>query len=328
MEVETLELSALAVPVTPALAPQTGGGWWSAAMRWSITTLLVAGPVAAVGVAVPLLWGRFVSVTDLALAAFFYAVTGHGITIGFHRMFTHRSFRPRRGLKIAIGVAGSMAIEGSITGWVANHRCHHLHSDQALDPHSPHRFGSTPAGRVRGFLHAHVGWLYGGDKVAAARFAPELLKDRDVVVLSRLFPVFAIASLALPPLAGWAISGTGHGAFTAFLWAGLVRMALLHHVTWSINSVCHLAGRRPFRTSDESRNVAVLGLVSLGESWHNLHHAFPASARHGVGRWEFDSSARLIRIFECLGWATKVRWPDQDRLTQRRREPDGELVDA
>ena len=299
-------------------SPAARGERRSAATRWVVTSLLVVGPVVALAALVPLLWGRFVTATDLALATFFYVVTGHGITVGFHRMFTHHSFRPCRALKIALGVAGSMAIQGSITGWVANHRCHHLHSDQPEDPHSPHRFGSSPAGRVRGFLHAHVGWLYGADAAPATRFAPDLLRDRDVVVLTRLFPVFAVASLAIPPLVGWALSGTAHGALTAFLWAGLVRMALLHHVTWSINSVCHLTGRRPFRTADQSGNVAALGLVSLGESWHNLHHAFPASARHGVGRWEFDSSARLIRIFERLGWATKVRWPDGERLRDRR----------
>ena len=242
-------------PSAPA-SPSARGERRSAATRWVITSLLIVGPVVALAALVPLLWGRFVTATDLALATFFYVVTGHGITVGFHRMFTHHSFRPSRALKIALGVAGSMAIQGSITGWVANHRCHHVHSDQPDDPHSPHRFGSSPTGRVKGFLHAHVGWLYGADAAPATRFAPDLLRDRDVVVLSRLFPAFAVASLAIPPLVGWALSGTMHGALTAFLWAGLVRMALLHHVTWSINSVCHLTGRRPFRTADQSGNVA------------------------------------------------------------------------
>ena len=313
-----METTIARVTGPPARVARARGERRSAATRWVITSLLIVGPVVALAAAVPLLWGRFVTATDLALATFFYVVTGHGITVGFHRMFTHHSFRPCRALKIALGVAGSMAIQGSVTGWVANHRCHHVHSDQPEDPHSPHRFGSSPTGRVKGFLHAHVGWLYGADGAPATRFAPDLLRDRDVVVLSRLFPAFAVASLAIPPLVGWALSGTAHGALTAFLWAGLVRMALLHHVTWSINSVCHLTGRRPFRTADQSGNVAALGVVSLGESWHNRHHAFPASARHGVGRWEFDSSARLIRIFECLGWATKVHWPDGERLRNRR----------
>ena len=291
---------------------------WTSALKVAVTGLITVGPVVGVAAAVPLLWGRLVSATDLALAAAFYVVTGHGITVGFHRMFTHGSFRPRRVLKFALGIAGSMAIQGSVTAWVANHRRHHLHSDQGGDPHSPHEFGPTVVGRARGFLHAHVGWLFAVDTTSVSRFAPDLLRDRDVVVLSRLFPVWALASLGMPAFLGWCLTGTAHGALTAFVWAGLVRMVVLHHVTWSINSVCHMVGRRPFRTGDRSGNVAALAVLSFGESWHNLHHAMPASARHGVGRWELDSSARIIRMCECLGWVTKVRWPDARRLRSRR----------
>ena len=282
------------------------------------TGAIVFGPLVAVAVAVPLLWRHALSPVDIALGVVFYLVTGHGVTVGFHRMFTHGSFRPNRALKIALGVAGSMAIQGSLLSWVANHRRHHVHSDQAGDPHSPHACGPSPTSGLRRFGHAHLGWLFRVDDTSAARFAPDLLRDRDAVVLTRLFPFFAVASLVLPFLAGLLLSGTWRGAISAFVWAGLVRIALLHHATWSINSVCHLIGRRPYATSDHSGNVASLALLSMGESWHNLHHALPASARHGVGRWQIDSSARLIRLFERVGWATKVRWPSAARLEAAR----------
>jgi stearoyl-CoA desaturase (Delta-9 desaturase) len=275
------------------------------------TALLIVGPLLAVAVSVPLLWGHALHWRDVALGVVLYLVTGHGITVGFHRMFTHASFRPNRPLKLVLGIAGSMAVQGSVVSWVANHRRHHVHSDQPGDPHTPHD-PTVAAGRR--FLHAHVGWLFRPDTTSVARFAPDLLKDRDAVMLSRLFPLLAAVSLVIPFLAGWALSGQLRGALTAFVWAGLVRMALLHHVTWSINSICHVTGRRPFPTTDRSGNVAALALVSMGESWHNLHHAAPSLARHGVERGQIDSSARLIGVFERLGWATKVRWPTPQRV--------------
>jgi stearoyl-CoA desaturase (delta-9 desaturase) len=274
-----------------------------------VTGILVLGPLVALGLGLPLLWGHVVHLRDVILGLILYAITGHGVTVGFHRMFTHRSFKPKRALKIVLGVAGSLAVEGSLVSWVANHRRHHRFSDSDGDPHSPHGSGPGIAGQIRGFAHAHVGWLFKADTTSASRFAPDLLKDRDVTVISRLFPLFAVVSLAIPFASGWLLSRTLAGALSALLWAGLVRMALLHHVTWSINSVCHMFGRRPFTEKDRSTNVAALAIVSLGESWHNFHHAFPSSARHGVGRGQLDSSAALIRFFERAGWATKVRWP-------------------
>jgi stearoyl-CoA desaturase (delta-9 desaturase) len=184
-----------------------------------------------------------------------------------------------------------------------------MFGDQPGDPHSPHRYGDGAMATIRGFLWAQVGWLFAANPTEAKRFAPDLLKDRDLVIIDRLFPVFAIGSLVLPFAIGWAIFGNLSGALAAFLWAGLVRMALLHHATWSVNSVCHLWGRRPFTTSDMSTNVAPLALVSFGESWHNFHHAAPSSARHGVLRHQLDPSARVIALLERTGWATKVRWP-------------------
>lgn len=281
----------------------------------AVTAFLIVSPIAAVAVSVPLLWGRAVHLRDLVLAAVLYGITGHGVTVGFHRLFTHRGFTPKRPLKIALAVAGSMAVEGSVVSWVANHRRHHVHSDKPGDPHSPHTNARGHLGPVRGFVHAHVGWLFTSNPASPERYAADLIRDRDVRRIDTLFPVWAIASLALPFAIGWLWSGSLVGGITALVWAGLLRMALLHHVTWSVNSICHMIGRRPFRTEDHSRNVSALSVLSFGESWHNLHHAYPSSARHGVGRGQIDSSARLIRWFEQAGWATNVQWPTLPRLT-------------
>lgn len=279
-----------------------------------VTIALTVGPVLGLLLVVTLMWGRAIRAQDLIVAGILYVVTGYGVTIGFHRMLTHRSFRARRALKICLAIAGSMAIEGSATAWVANHRRHHMFSDQRLDPHSPHRFDGRHLGVVRGFLWAHVGWLFLSDATSTDRFAPDLVADTDVRRISRLFPAFAAASILIPFGLGWALSGTLSGAITALVWAGLVRMAALHHATWSVNSICHLFGKRPFDTKDESRNFAPMALLSFGESWHNFHHAFPSVARHGALRRQLDPSASLIRLFERLGWVTKVRWPSRDQL--------------
>lgn len=279
-----------------------------------VTSALTVGPVLGFAIAVTLMWGHAVHVMDLIMASLFYVITGFGVTIGFHRMLTHRSFRARRVLKIVLAIVGSMAIEGSATAWVANHRRHHMFSDQRLDPHSPHRFDGRPLGVVRGFLWAHFAWLFLSDATSTDRFAPDLVEDADLRRISKLFPVFAGLSLVLPLALGWTLTGTLSGAIAAFVWAGLVRMVALHHATWSVNSICHLFGKRPFKTKDESRNFAPLALVSFGESWHNFHHAFPSLARHGALRGQLDLSATLISLFERLGWVSKVRWPSPAQL--------------
>ncbi|MGQ0824643.1 MAG: acyl-CoA desaturase [Actinomycetota bacterium] len=281
----------------------------------AVTSLLVIGPGIALGIAIPLLWGNVVTLRDILLAIVFYLVTGHGIAIGYHRLFSHSSFTPTRPLKIALAAMGSMALEGSLIGWVANHRRHHRFSDRPGDPHSPHRYGSGVRAQLRGFVHAHVAWLFVAEPTSAEHYARDLLRDRDLVVISRLFPVFATFSLAAPFGLGWLLAGEFAGAVTALVWAGIVRVTLLHHVTWSINSICHVFGPRPFVTRDRSTNFAPLAVLSFGESWHNFHHAQPSSARHGVLRHQLDSSARLIRLFEQAGWATKVRWPTTARPT-------------
>ncbi len=274
-----------------------------------VTVAIVAGPAVALAVLIPLLWGRAVNLSDLVLGLALYVLTGFGITVGFHRLFTHRAFGPRRALKITLAVLGSMAVEGSLTSWVATHRRHHMFSDGPGDPHSPHRYGDRGAALLRGLAFSHLGWLFVSDASSATRYAPDMLRDPDIQRIDRLFPVLAVSSLAIPLGIGYALSGTLAGALTALLWAGLVRMALLHHVTWSVNSLCHTFGPRTELATDRSTNLRALAVVSLGDSWHNVHHAHPSWARHGAGQGMVDPSAWLIRRFEQLGWATRVRWP-------------------
>jgi stearoyl-CoA desaturase (delta-9 desaturase) len=249
-----------------------------------------------------------------------YAITGHGITVGFHRFFTHKSFKPNRPVKIALAVAGSMAIQGPVIRWVADHRKHHKFSDREGDPHSPWRYGNSVPALIKGLGYAHMGWLFDPEKTPIRQYAPDLLKDKDIVRINKLFPLWAVVSFLLPALAGGLWSMSWHGALTAFFWASLVRIGVLHHVTWSINSICHAAGNRPFRSRDKSGNVWWLAPVSFGESWHNLHHSDPTCARHGVLRGQIDTSARLIWLFEKLGWVEAVRWPVTERLAMKRVE--------
>jgi stearoyl-CoA desaturase (Delta-9 desaturase) len=244
----------------------------------------------------------------------FYVVSGLGITVGFHRYFTHGSFKAARPLRIALAVAGSLAMQGPVVDWVADHRRHHAFSDKEGDPHSPWLFGTGPVALARGFWHSHTGWLFSRDQTNEKRFTPDLLADRDVMRVNRAFVLLSVATLLVPALLGGLLTWSWWGALTAFFWAGLVRVALLHHVTWSINSICHMIGDAPFAARDHSRNVWPLAVMSFGESWHNLHHADPTCARHGVQRGQVDISARVIQAFEKLGWATSVRWPTPRRL--------------
>jgi stearoyl-CoA desaturase (Delta-9 desaturase) len=299
---------------SPVRAPEPAPSRASLRAGRLVTGLLMISPPVALGIAIPLLWGHAVNLLDVVLALVFYVATGFGIAVGYHRLFTHRSFTSVRWLKILLASAGSMAVEGSVVGWVATHRRHHVFSDKPGDPHSPHEYGPGPGAQVRGFVHAHVGWLFRSDPTSAQRYAPDLLADADTMIISRLFPIFAVASLVAPFLLGWTITGALSGALTAFLWAGLARMMLLHHVTWSVNSICHMFGSKPATQKDESTNFAPLGIVSFGEAWHNFHHAFPRSARHGALPHQVDPGAVLIRFFERAGWATDVRWPTASQL--------------
>ncbi|MGW7419008.1 acyl-CoA desaturase [Streptomyces sp. NPDC054813] len=300
-----------AAGVRPLLdAPQTAA---AGIAMW----IFVVGPLIGLVVAVPLVWGRGLSALDVAMAVVAYLVSGFGLTVGYHRLFTHRSFKAKRGLRIALAVAGSLGVEGSPVQWVANHRRHHAFADREGDPHSPWRFGTDTRALLKGLLHAHIGWMLKRELSNRARFAPDITADRDLRLVGRLFGPLTVVSLLAPALVGGLVTGTWTGALTGFFWAGVMRMALLHHVTWSVNSVCHVAGRRPFASRDKATNFWPLALLSFGESWHNSHHADPTGARHGVLPGQIDPSARLIRMFEKLGWAYDVRWPSADRLSAR-----------
>ncbi|GAA4551577.1 acyl-CoA desaturase [Pseudonocardia xishanensis] len=277
-------------------------------------------PLAALLAAIPLaVTVGFLGWADVAVGAVFYAVSCLGITVGYHRYFTHGSFKAARGLKIALAVAGSLAMQGPVIKWVADHRRHHAFSDKAGDPHSPWLFGTGTRALARGFWHSHTGWLFDRDLTNEERFTPDLLADADLRRVDSLFGLWSALTLLLPALVGGLVTWSWWGALTALFWAGLVRVALLHHVTWSINSICHMWGERPFAARDRSANVWWLAVLSAGESWHNLHHADPTCARHGVGKGQIDLSAVTIRVFEKLGWATRVRWPTTKRLERLER---------
>ncbi|MBI1377262.1 MAG: acyl-CoA desaturase [Frankiales bacterium] len=284
--------------------------------------LFVAVPLLAVLLAVPFAWGWGLGWSDVVIGVVMYAVAAHGITIGFHRAFTHGSFKPNRPLKIALAIAGSLAIEGPVARWVADHRKHHAFSDAEGDPHSPWAYGESTRGLIKGFFYAHTGWLFDVEQTPMQRYAPDLLKDKDLVRVSRLFPLWVAVSLLAPAVIGGLVTWSWHGAVTALFWASIVRVGLVHHVTWSINSVCHLWGKHPFKTRDRSGNVAWLALFSGGESWHNMHHSDPTSARHGVLHGQVDTSARMIELFERRGWAQDVRWPRAERLRARMVDPE------
>lgn len=280
--------------------------------------LFIAVPFAALLAAAPVLWGWGLSWRDVLIAGAMYAIAGHGVTVGFHRCFTHKAFHAKRWVRSGLAVAGSMAIEGPILRWVADHRKHHRFSDRDGDPHSPWRYGRNLRALSRGFLYSHVGWLFDIEQTSQQKFAPDLCQDRALVRISRTFPLWVVLSMFIPPALGGLWSWSWQGALSAFFWGSLVRVALLHHVTFSINSVCHITGRRQFNTRDESRNVWWLALPSMGEAWHNFHHAAPTSARHGVGRLEIDTSAMVIRVMERMSWVDAVRWPDAGFVARRR----------
>ena len=275
-------------------------------------------PFLAFLAAIPVVWGWGLNWTDVILFVVFYYLSGLGVTVGFHRLFTHGSFKANRGLRIALAAAGSLAVEGPVIRWVADHRRHHAFSDREGDPHSPWRYGETTGALAKGMFHAHIGWLFDLEHTNREKYAPDLMRDPDIRRISDGFFVGVLVSILAPALIGGLISWSWQGALSAFFWASLVRIFLLHHVTWSINSVCHMIGERPFASRDKSANFWPLAILSFGESWHNLHHADPTAARHGVLRGQLDTSARVIWIFEKFGWATDVRWPNSERIAKLR----------
>jgi stearoyl-CoA desaturase (delta-9 desaturase) len=276
-------------------------------------------PFVAFLVALVLLWNRAVGPLDLGILAVMYLLSGVGVTVGFHRLLTHRAFETHRPLKYLFAVLGSLSVQGPVITWVADHRKHHAHTDEEGDPHSPHvGHGSG----LRGLLHAHMGWLMNSmGRAQRRRYAPELVEDAGMRGINRSFELIVVAGLAIPFGLGYLLGGTLAAALTALLWGGLVRIFLLHHVTWSINSVCHFFGRRRFATDDHSTNVFWLALPSLGESWHHNHHAFPRAAQHGLRRWELDPSGAVIGLLERLGLAWNVVRITPARQRQREEAP-------
>jgi stearoyl-CoA desaturase (delta-9 desaturase) len=276
-------------------------------------------PFVATVVGAALLWNRLVRPADLAIAAAMYLLTAAGVTVGFHRLLTHRSFQIAKPLEYLFAVLGSMAVQGPTIAWVADHRKHHAHTDEDGDPHSPHvGCGDGVRGVLAGLWHAHTGWLLSTQGRADWKlYARDLCEDPGMRVVNRSFVPLVALGLALPAVAGYLVGGTLVGAATGLLWGGLVRVFFVHHVTWSVNSVCHFVGSRRFDTDDRSTNVFWLALPSLGESWHHNHHAFPRSAVHGLRRWELDPSALIIGAMERLGLARNVVRISPDRQAER-----------
>jgi stearoyl-CoA desaturase (Delta-9 desaturase) len=266
-------------------------------------------PLLGLIAAIALLWDRAIGPLELSLMVGLYVITCLGVTLGYHRMFTHRSFEASRAFRAVVAVIGSMAVEGSVITWVADHRKHHAYSDHEGDPHSPHLAGPGFWGGVKGLWHAHMGWLF--ESVGTAdrqRFAPDLVRDKALRVIDKMFGFWVVVSFAIPFAVGWIVGGGIVAAVTCLLWGGFVRVLLLHHITWSINSICHFFGRKRFEVDDESRNVFWLAPISMGEAWHHNHHAFPTSAFHGLRWWErlTDPTGLVIALFERLGLVWNV----------------------
>jgi stearoyl-CoA desaturase (delta-9 desaturase) len=295
-EVEMLDVVPSTVPITNETSERI------------VRVLVVGLPVAALVAAGWLAWGGALHWQDLAVLAVTYTLSGIGITVGFHRLFTHRSFKTTRSVRITLAVLGSAAVEGPVTEWVATHRMHHQFSDRPGDPHSPHvHEGTGWRAALHGLAHAHLGWMFRGkDQANPRRYAKDLLADRDLRFVARTFPLWVVAGMAFAFGLGFVLTGSIVGGLTALLWGGPIRILLLHHATFSINSLCHFFGRRAFATGDESRNLAWLAPIAFGEAWHNNHHAFPTSARHGLGRGQVDPGAWCISGLERLHLAWDV----------------------
>ena len=286
-------------------------------------------PLLAVLAAIVLLWNTLVDWSDVALLALMYLICGFGVTVGFHRMLTlprpeassplrSRSFATHKPVQYLFAIVGSMAVQGPVITWVADHRMHHAHTDREGDPHSPHGHGSGFKGAVKGLWYAHMGWLFDRQGQAAARMhARDLVEDAGFRWINRTFGLWVAAGIAIPAALGYALDGALAGAVTGALWGGAVRIFLLHHVTWSINSVCHFFGSRRFEVEDHSTNVFWLAPLSFGESWHHNHHAFPRSAMHGLRWWEVDPAAWMIRAMKATGLAWNVVQISPERQAQK-----------
>jgi stearoyl-CoA desaturase (delta-9 desaturase) len=312
-----MSTDALGISRAPTARPDLDDVQSSLAQR-VLVGAFVAIPTLALVAAIPFAWGWGLGWHDVVIALVFYWVSGLGVTVGYHRYFTHHSFKAKPGLRVALAIAGSLAMEGPVITWVSDHRRHHKYSDREGDPHSPWRYGDDARALAKGLLYAHLLWLFDPNRTSQEKFSPDLLADSKIKKVDDWFAGLAGVTLLLPALIGGLWGMSWHGAITAFFWASLVRVTLLHHVTWSINSICHTFGTMEFEARDRSRNVSWLAIASFGESWHNLHHADPTCARHGALKGQLDPSARVIWVLEKLGWAYDVRWPNEARLTAKR----------
>jgi len=279
----------------------------------------VAVPFLGFAGAVMLLWGRGVDWLHLSILLVMVLLTSLGVTIGYHRLFTHRAFETIAPVKFILSVLGSMAMEGPLLKWCATHRHHHQHSDKADDVHTPYHHGTGFRGFIAGFWHSHVGWVFSPEVPNLSRYVRDLLADRMVRFISDSFALWGALGLLLPALVAGLLTMSWTGALLGLLWGGLARIFIVHHLTWSINSVCHIWGSRGYRTHDESRNNMIMGVIGLGEGWHNNHHAFPTSARHGLAWWQIDISWWIIRLMELTGMAWNVRVPAAAQLASKRR---------
>ena len=287
--------------------------------RRVLTLIAILVPFAGLILAMALLWERGFSWLELSLFVGMYLATGLGITIGYHRLFAHKSFSTGPVLTATLGILGSMAVEGPLLRWVSFHRCHHQHSDHEGDPHSPHGSGSGVRGAIKGFWNAHVGWIFKHAAGREKKYTPDLLRSKMIRRISKLFPLWVVLSLLIPTVLGGLISWSWSGALLGFLWGGLARIAFVHHVTWSVNSICHMWGSRPYESHDHSRNNFLVGVLAFGEGWHNNHHGFPTSARHGLKWWQPDLSYGIIWTMSKIGLVWNVRVPTAERLAARRR---------
>ena len=288
------------------------------AFQRRVTLAMTVLPLAGVVLAVWRLWGAGISGLDFGLFLGFYLATALGISVGFHRLLTHRSFVAVKPVRVALAVLGSMAVQGPVTQWCATHRRHHAYADKYGDPHSPHLAQAAGLrGVLLGLWHAHLGWILDSEKSDPNEWTPDLVADTSIAKVSKAFGWLALVTFTLPAIIGFAATGTLGGAFSTFLWGSVVRVFLLHHVTWSINSVCHFYGKEAFRARDESRNVWPMSVLSVGESWHNNHHAFPWSARLGLRFWEIDPGWYAIRILRGLGLVRNVKVPRPAQLAEK-----------
>lgn len=276
-------------------------------------------PVAGVAAAMVLLWNRVFGPADLVALVTMFIIAELGVTMGYHRLLSHRAFKTGRALRLAVTSAGAMAAQAPPLTWAAHHRRHHRLADRAGDPHSPYDTDKSGLrGVIDGLWHAHMGWLFAEDLQSdPIRYCPDLAREKDIRFISRHFLKFVAAGLVLPAAIGLGLTCSWQNALTALLWGGLVRIFLTNHFTYAINSICHFYGRRRFDTPDESRNVPVLALLSFGESWHNNHHAFPRAANHGMRWWELDLTAAAIRVLELTGLVWDVIRIDRERQQRR-----------